>query len=43
MSFNNILLDSITILLEIILTSSSPKVTHSNENVSDNSASSKND
>ena len=43
MSFNNILLDSITTPLEIILTSSSPKVTHSNENVSDNSASSKND
>ena len=43
MSFNNILLDSITTPLDITLTSSSPKAIHSNENASDNSASSKND
>ena len=43
MSFNNILLENITTPLDIILTSSSPKAIHSNENVSDNSASSKND
>ena len=43
MSFNNILLDSITTPLDVILTSSSLKVIHSNENVSDNSAFSKND
>ena len=39
MSFDNILLDSITSPLDIILTSSSPKVIEPNENVSDNSVS----
>ena len=43
MSFNNILLDSITTPLDIILTSSSPKVIQPNENDSDNSVSSKSD
>ena len=33
MSFNNILLDNITTPLDIILTSISPKVIQSNENV----------
>ena len=42
-SFNNILLDNITTPSDIILTSSSPKVIHSNENVSGKSASSKSD
>ena len=41
MSYNNILLDSITSPLDIILTSSSPKVIKPSENVSDNSVSSK--
>ena len=41
MSFNIILLDSITTPLGIILTSSSPKAIQPNENDSDNSVSSK--
>ena len=41
MSFNNILLDSITTPLDIILTSSSPKAIQPNENDSGNSVSSK--
>ena len=40
MSFNNILLDSITTPLDIILTSSSLKVIQQNENDRDNSVSS---
>ena len=43
MSFNNILLDSITTPFEITITSSSPKVIQQNKNISDNSVSSKND
>ena len=43
MSFNNILLDSITTPFETTITSSSPKVIQQNKNISDNSVSSKND
>ena len=43
MSFNNILLDSITTPLDIVLTSSSPKVIQPTENNIDNSVSSKSD
>ena len=43
MSFNNILLDSITTPFETTITSRSPKVIQQNKNISDNSVSSKND
>ena len=43
MSFDKIFLDSITTPLDIILTSSSPKIIQGNENVSKNSVCSKRD
>ena len=43
MSFDKIFLDSITTPLDIILTSSSPKIIQGNENVSKNSVCSKSD